>query len=173
MVIDTNLFDPSERTEILNHPSRSAHYLSDMSTRENNVKLLMDEAFLRMDFVPEQSLIRLVWHGHAGSGQYRYGLERALAFVRSHGVRRWLADLRDMTAILQEDEQWANTVWFPQLFGTGLEKMAILPSHDYFNQTSVQRSFTAVDGQLTFQVAWFESEQEALDWLGKAEARSA
>ncbi|MEZ4759110.1 MAG: hypothetical protein R2810_04905 [Flavobacteriales bacterium] len=78
-----------------------------------------------------------------------------------------------MTAILQEGRALGQHGVVPRLFGTGLEKMAILLSHDYFNQTSVQRSFTAVDGQLTFQVAWFEAEQEALDWLGKAEARSA
>ena len=90
-----------------------------------------------------------------------------------HDILYWLADLRTMTAILQEDEKWANEEWFPRLFNTKLEKMAILRSQDYFNQTSVQRSFTAVNGQLTFKVAWFPGTGEALDWLFQQEAVSA
>ncbi|HMC97688.1 MAG TPA: hypothetical protein VKG92_08550, partial [Flavobacteriales bacterium] len=66
-----------------------------------------------------------------------------------------------------------NEVWFPELFNTGLEKMAILRSSDYFNQTSVQRSFTAVNGKLTFKVAWFQTTGEAMDWLFRQEAASA
>lgn len=135
--------------------------------------MLLDEDFLRMTYAEDHQLIQLQWKGHARSDQYRRGLETALAYVREHHVRCWLADLRQMTAILQDDEQWANTVWFPRLFGTGLEKMAILPSSDYFNQTSVQRSFTAVNGRLTFKVAWFEGPGEALAWLFTAEAKSA
>ncbi len=142
-------------------------------TKTGKDRLLLDEKFLRMTYSPAQQLIRLEWKGHARGDQYRSGLEQALAYVRDHKVRFWLADLRRMTAILQADEQWANTVWFPQLFGTGLEKMAILPSSDYFNQTSVQRSFTAVNGKLTFKVAWFQGTDEALGWLALAEARSA
>ncbi|MCB9185000.1 MAG: hypothetical protein H6591_13915 [Flavobacteriales bacterium] len=135
--------------------------------------VLLDEDFLRMTYAADHQLIHLQWRGHARSDQYRHGLNVALEFVRKNGVRCWLADLRLMTAIMKEDEEWANTVWFPQLFGTGLEKMAILPSKDYFNQTSVTRSFTAVNGQLTFKVAWFESPSEALVWLFAQEAISA
>lgn len=146
-------------------------YLSCMEAKERHEDpVLLDEDFLRMTYAADHQLIQLQWHGHARSDQYRRGLEVALDFVRENNVHLWLADLRLMTAILKEDEEWANAVWFPRLFGTGLEKMAILPSHDYFNQTSVTRSFTAVSGKLTFKVAWFESPSEALVWLFAHEA---
>ena len=135
--------------------------------------ILLDEPFLLMTHSAGEQLIHLEWKGHARSDQYRRGLLTGLEFVAKNDVRYWLADLRSMTAILQADEQWANTEWFPKLFDTGLEKMAILPSADYFNQTSVQRSFTAVNGKLTFQIAWFESTREAMDWLQRKEAISA
>ena len=139
----------------------------------SQVEILFNEPFLRISHGPGERLIHLEWKGHARSSEYRRGLEIALDLVKQHGVRRWLADLRYMTAILRDDEQWANTTWFPQLFNTDLEKMAIVPSNDYFNQTSVQRSFTAVDGKLTFKVAWFPTPQEAMEWLYQREAMSA
>lgn len=135
--------------------------------------VLLDEPYLHIRCAMRDRMIHLQWKGHARSEEYRHGLQLAQKFVAEHNIVYWLADLRTMTAILQEDEKWANEVWFPQLFNTKLEKMAILRSHDYFNQTSVQRSFTAVNGKLTFKVAWFPDTQEALDWLFVREAVSA
>nr|MBP7409523.1 hypothetical protein [Flavobacteriales bacterium] len=99
--------------------------------------------------------------------------ELAQDFVLKNDVRRWLADLRSMTAILQVDEKWTDEVWFPKLFSTSLERMAIMPSSDYFNQTSVQRIITAVNGSSTFQIAWFPTTDEAITWLFQKEAMSA
>lgn len=87
--------------------------------------------------------------------------------LQENDVLFWLADLREMTAILRADETWANENWFPRLFATGLRRMAIVESDDFFNQTSVARSFTAVNGKLTFEVAWFRTLEEARGWLGQ------
>lgn len=135
--------------------------------------VLLDEPYLHIHCSMRDRLVHLHWKGHARSEEYRHGLELAVNFVSEHNIVYWLADLRSMTAILKDDEKWANEVWFPKLFTTKLEKMAILQSQDYFNQTSVQRSFTAVNGKLTFKVAWFPETQEALDWLFVREAVSA
>jgi hypothetical protein len=136
-------------------------------------EVLLHEPFLLMTFCPKERLIHLEWNGHATSAQYRSSLELAVNFVSKHDVHLWLADLRGMTAILQSDEKWANEHWFPKLFATPLEKMAILHSKDYFNQTSVARSFRKVNSQLTFKVADFNDMHEAMAWLKKREAVSA
>jgi len=135
--------------------------------------ILLEETFLLMTHSPSEQLIHLEWRGHSRSDNYRRGLDLALDFVRRNNVHRWLADLRNMTAILQADEKWAQEEWFPKIFGTRLEKMAILPSSDYFNQTSVQRIITAVNGPSTFQIAWFPATHEAITWLAQKEAVSA
>ncbi len=136
-------------------------------------KVLLHEPFLLMTYSPGERLIHLEWNGHATSSQYRSSLELAVNFVAKHDVHLWLADLRGMTAILQADETWANEHWFPKLFATPLEKMAIIHSKDYFNQTSVARSFRKVGGKLTFKVADLTDMKKALDWLHAREAVSA
>ncbi len=138
-----------------------------MSSNAPSEIVLFEEPFLRITSNVAHRWIRLTWNGHARSDQYRHGLTVALEFMEAHKeVRYWIADLREMTAIMQADEKWANETWFPRLFSTGLERMAIIASKDYFNQTSVERSFTAVQGQLTFEVAWFRTAEEALEWIG-------
>lgn len=134
--------------------------------RTNDI-VILKEPFLHMGYSPSDSLIHLQWTGHARTEEYRTSLEMAVDHVIRHDVRYWIADLRKMTHILKEDELWANEVWFPKLFKTGLDKMAILESEDYFNKTSVQRSFTAVKGSISFDVAWFPSYLQAIDWLNE------
>ena len=153
---------------------KTSSYIGAMSERDGSVdRILLDEPFLLMRYSQQDRLIHLEWKGHARSDEYRRGLDLAQDFVLKNDVRRWLADLRKMTAILQTDEKWTDEVWFPKLFNTGLEKMAILPSSDYFNQTSVQRIITAVNGSSTFQIAWFQTTDEAISWLFQTEAISA
>ncbi len=144
-----------------------------MSARMDQERIVFDEPHLTIGLREAEHMIHLRWHGHSRSDQYRNGLALALELVHQHGVRLWLADLSEMTAILRQDEQWANEVWFPKLFETGLVKMAILRSRDYFNDTSVHRSFTAVNGKVTFKVAWFATQEEAQEWLFKREVASA
>ncbi len=127
--------------------------------------ILFEEPFLTVSYAPKQQLIHLEWRGYAKSEEYRKGLDLAVDFAVENGVRCWLADLREMGPILQKDEKWANEVWFPKLFKGSLEKMAVLRAADYFNQTSVERSFKVVSGSVTFHVAYFPTEEEALVWL--------
>ncbi len=135
--------------------------------------VVLDQPYLRLVHIPERKLVQLTWNGHARSDEYRGGLEKALVVLQENDVLFWLADLREMTAILRADETWANENWFPRLFATGLRRMAIVESNDFFNQTSVARSFTAVNGKLTFEVAWFRTLEEARGWLGREQVQSA
>ncbi len=126
---------------------------------------IFDEPFLKIGHHPGHALLHLVWSGYAPSKDYRRGLDRALEFVLENQVVRWLADLRNMGAILQDDEKWTNTIWFPQLANSTLEKMAILRSADYFNDSSVDRIMSSASEVVGFEVGYFRNQQEAMEWL--------
>lgn len=126
---------------------------------------IFDEPFLRIGHDPEHALLHLVWSGYAPSKDYRRGLDLALEFVLENEVELWLADLREMGAILQGDEKWTNTVWFPLLAKSALQKMAILRSGDYFNDTSVDRIMTSASEVVGFEVGYFRTQKEAQEWL--------
>ncbi len=113
----------------------------------------------------ELGLITLTWTGFAPSQVFRSILEDALLNVRLHKLSFWLADLRQMNAILRQDEQWSTNDWFPRLMNSGLKRMAILTSTDYFNQMSVERIMNNAGPGLPFQVAYFDDPGSAKAWL--------
>lgn len=126
---------------------------------------LRDDAYVLVQVHPDRQMITLQWTGYAPSPEFRSILELALFNVRRFGVRRWLADLRQMNAILRQDEQWSVADWFPRLAEAGLERMAILASADYFNQTSVERIVDAASLEMPFPVTYHATLEEAERWL--------
>ncbi|MBL8000819.1 MAG: hypothetical protein JNL05_02550 [Flavobacteriales bacterium] len=136
--------------------------------------LVMDEPFLEIVHKPQDALVVLHWKGYADPAQYRQGLETALAFVVEHRVKRWLADLRLMTAILKPEETWTNENWFPRLIAAGmLERMAILPSSDYFNQMSVERIMDHSSPKIPFKVGYFRSVDDGVAFLFEGQSERA
>ncbi|MCB9169761.1 MAG: hypothetical protein H6594_05340 [Flavobacteriales bacterium] len=141
--------------------------------QEAGEKLVYDEVYLRIHYDAARSLVRLAWQGYVPSETYREALDTALEFVLRNKVHLWLADLRGMSAILRDDELWTNTDWFPRLARTKLQRMAILPSLDFFNQMSVRRIMDGTTGVIEFPVGYFADPEEALDWLLEKDVKSA
>lgn len=136
--------------------------------------LILDEPFLEIAYKPQDEMIVLHWKGYADPERYRRGLETALAFVAEHQVKRWLADLRLMTAILKAEETLTNEDWFPRLIAAGmLERMAILPSSDYFNQMSVERIMDFSSPKIPFKVGYFRSVNEGVVFLFEGQPERA
>ncbi len=140
----------------------------DTSAVERVITTRQDE-YVLVSVNTERKLISLKWKGYAPSPQFRSILEDALSNVRLHRVQGWLADLREMNAILRQDEQWTVNDWFPRLAMAGLKRMAILVSSDYFNQMSVDRIMDAATPEMPFAVANFDDPVAALDWLNAKE----
>ncbi|MEZ4739891.1 MAG: STAS/SEC14 domain-containing protein [Flavobacteriales bacterium] len=127
--------------------------------------LLRQDDYVTMQAVPSERMITLTWTGYAPSVTYRSILNEALNNVKALDLLRWLADLRHMDAIMQQDEQWTTTDWFPQLARTGLKRMAILTSADYFNRMSVDRIMTAATAEMPLALGYFEDIDKAKAWL--------
>lgn len=126
---------------------------------------LRKDEYVTVEAETEQGLITLTWTGFAPSPVFRSILEDALMNVRLHRLSFWLADLRKMNAILRQDEQWSANDWFPRLGASGLKRMGILTSSDYFNQTSVERIMNDATPELPFAISYFDDPMAARDWL--------
>lgn len=127
--------------------------------------LIRQDDHVTIQVVPADRMITLTWTGYAPSSAYRAILDEALANVKALDLQRWLADLQGMDAIMQMDEQWTVNDWFPRLAKSGLKRMAILTSADYFNRMSVDRIMTAGTAEMPLDVAYFEDVEKAKVWL--------
>ena len=123
------------------------------------------DEFVTIEVSPSERMIMLKWTGYAPSKEFRAILDEAQQQVRALGLTRWLADLRFMDAILMQDEHWTVTDWYPRMATSGLKRMAILTSSDYFNRMSVDRIITASNPAVPFPSSFFDDAEKARAWL--------
>lgn len=132
---------------------------------ETSPTIVRKDAYVTMLVSPGERMIVLTWTGYAPSSTYRSILEDAQQHVRAGDLKRWLADLRYMDAILMQDEHWTVNDWFRRLATSGLKRMAIITSSSYFNRMSVDRIMTASSRDLPFETAYFDDVEKARAWL--------
>jgi|SRR6185436_6518384 len=130
-------------------------------------KVIFEKPFLKIVADDDKKFIHLRWINFAQSAEFREGLNFALDYVRKNKIKRWLANLRDMSIIKEADRDWTNDEWFPELAKTDLKRMAILVSMDYLNQSAVTRIMNKAeeDKFILFETEYFNDIDRAKEWL--------
>ena len=85
------------------------------------------------------------WHGYATSRQFKEGTELMLNTLIKNNSSKVLADIRDMTLIGMEDQQWLNTHFLPRAIKFGFKAIAIIRPDNYFNNVAVESVSYKVD----------------------------
>lgn len=104
------------------------------------------------------------WHEFAQGEDFRDGLDAGLELVEEKGATNWLADLREMGTVADEDQEWSNNDWFPRALETTLANMAIIQPESVVANMSVENIMEEVaGGALTSH--YFDNRSEAKQWL--------
>lgn len=128
-------------------------------------EVLYDKDHLTIYANPDLKLIHLKWKRFANSDQFREGMKVALDIVKEQGIELWLANLKLMEAISPPDEEWTINYWLPLLGDSSLQKLAIVTSLDYFNNTSVKRILNTPQPVMNFETRYFVDFADAKEWL--------
>lgn len=108
--------------------------------------------------------VHMDWHDFADGEPYREGLDAGLDLVEERDATRWLADLRDLGVVSEEDKQWSNEEWFPRALESSLSSMAIVRPESVIADMAVDDIMQEVgDGEIT--VKNFEDIDAARKWL--------
>ncbi|ELY70999.1 hypothetical protein [Natrinema versiforme] len=94
---------------------------------------------------------------------YRKGLNTGLDLAIQKGATNWLADLRDLGTLSQDDQQWTQEVWHPRAFESSLSYMAIVQPESVVTNLSVDDLVQEVGSNVTSHM--FDNRSDAEDWL--------
>jgi hypothetical protein len=123
-----------------------------------------DEDYLTAQYDEELDAVVMEWHDFAQGTAFREGLDAGLRLVQKEGAENWLADLREMGTVSNDDQEWSNTDWFPRAVETSLAQMAIVQPESVIANMSVENIMQEVgDGAL--RTHYFDTRSEAVQWL--------
>jgi hypothetical protein len=121
--------------------------------------------FLTIEWDESIEAVIMNWTDFAEGEDYREGLNEGLELVNRHNSENWLADLRDMKAVAEEDQEWTQEEWHPRAFESPLTKMAIVQPESVVAEMSVEDLVQEIGEEITMQV--FDNRSEARAWLNE------
>lgn len=126
--------------------------------------IYFEKDYLRIDYDQEENLITMNWKEAVVSEEFREGLNKGLECVEEHSIKHWLADVREMGALSNDDQEWSNNEWFPKIIKAGIKFMGVVISSDIFNQMTVDEIMTKVP-QTDIVHRNFDNMDKAKEWL--------
>jgi hypothetical protein len=123
-----------------------------------------DERHLTVRWDDSLDAVVMEWHEFAEGEPYREGLEAGLELVQEKRAANWLADLREMGTVAEDDQEWSNEEWFPRALDSSLSNMAIVQPESVVADMSVENIMQEVgDGAL--KTRYFDDRTQATSWV--------
>jgi hypothetical protein len=104
------------------------------------------------------------WQGWANPTEFRAANQAIIRALKEHRGSKALGDLRQMKAIQQSDQEWAKTVWLPEILALGLRQMALVIAKSGLAMMNVEAILSRVRGT-ALDIGYFATIEEARAWL--------
>lgn len=124
-----------------------------------------DKPFLSVHWDNVHKIVVMEWKSFVSGDLFREGLNTGLNLVIEKRTHRWLADLRKIGVVSQEDQKWSNEDWFPRAIQGGIQRMALLIPESALAKMSVNTIMSKVGDTLVSR--YFSSPEEARAWLAE------
>ncbi|WP_156180505.1 hypothetical protein [Rufibacter radiotolerans] len=120
-----------------------------------------------MKYFERERLVFTQYHGFTPSEELRRILAAVLDLVSTKEVELGLGDSRNMKVIRPADQEYINTVWFPEFLRLSkIRKSASIESTDVFNRMATKNILQTIGDRIPFEFQYFDSLKEACHWLG-------
>ena len=115
-------------------------------------------------YEPTIDSVVMEWKGYATSTEFRDGTELMLKTLVANNTFKVLADVKDMTIIAKEDQEWLDTDFLPRATDKGFKVLAVVRPDSYFNRVAVESiSYRVNKNKLA--INFFDDDRDAKEWL--------
>jgi SpoIIAA-like len=118
----------------------------------------------RVTWDPTCKATHVEWQGWANPAEFRAANLAITRALKEHRGSRALGDLRDMKAIQQSDQDWAQKEWLPEMLAMGLRQMALVIAKSGLAMMNVEAILSRVPGT-QLDIGYFATIAEARAWL--------
>jgi hypothetical protein len=131
--------------------------------------MLHKSSFLQISAMPEINGIKIQWLEDSqkmSEADFKKEIEAEKTAIEEAKPKNILADTLQMGfAIPPSLQEWHNNIIFPVFQSVGLQKLAVLVSHDLFVQVSVEQLIDEDKQNVGLKTKYFDSEENAINWL--------
>ena len=112
--------------------------------------------------------LELRWLSYVPSADFRAAVEQALALARLRPLNGWIADDRLLGAVRPRDLVWVLEEVLPAIEAAGVQRFALLESHDAINRMTIAGMYEQALPVRRFEVQFFADSSLARAWATEA-----
>ncbi|HEY9045074.1 MAG TPA: hypothetical protein VIN08_04230 [Ohtaekwangia sp.] len=124
-----------------------------------------EEEYARITYDSQHHLLILTWITPPLSREFRFTMNAAAAAMQHFGTGKLITDINGIGAMLEEDQRWSATDWFPRAIAAGYSAIAVVNRDDNFSGISVEGAINRVGDRSKVQTRYFATFEEALAWI--------
>lgn len=129
-----------------------------------NQILIADNDLISVWIYPERQMIHHVMKTYCHGEPLRDALMKGVAAMAQHRATKWLSDDRANGALVPEDVEWANQIWFPLTRAAGWKHWSVIQPQKIIGQVNMTR-FVKMYAELGINARMFDDPDEAMKWL--------
>ena len=125
---------------------------------------IFENDYVTLWYYPEKRIVHHQFHKFLHGDPFREALTEGTNTLKQYGAHKWLSDDRQNSALLAEDQEWSDTVWFPKTKAAGWKYWAIILPTKVVGQLNMKRiaKKRTEQGVIT---KFFDELDEAMAWL--------
>lgn len=106
-----------------------------------------------------------VYQGFLSIDEFKENAQKAIDIRAEKKCKKELVNTENLEIMLKEIQEWLNDYWFPTSEKQGLRYMAFIKPKSVFGDLSVRATNAASEMKGAIEIAYFESIEEAKEWL--------
>jgi len=131
---------------------------------DESVEIIHESEWVTLWYHPAIKVVHHRFHKAIRGQAFRTALLQGTALLQQRGATKWLSDDRLVFVLPQQDQEWADTEWFPQTMKAGWKYWAIARPERavadlYIRRLAAHRSAAGVKTEL------FTTPEAGMDWL--------
>lgn len=115
-------------------------------------------------YEPVIDSVIMEWSGYATSREFKEGTELMLKLLIENDTFKVLGDIKDMTIIAKEDQEWLDIDFLPRATDAGFRVLAVVRPDSYFNKVAIESISYRVDKN-KLAINFFNDVRQAKEWL--------
>ncbi len=88
-----------------------------------------------------------------------------ISLLKKHKANKELNNTLNLEVNSIENQEWAQTVWFPDAVEAGLKYFAFVVPSNIFGQVSAEQTNEKAEEEGAIEIKYFETEDKAKEWL--------
>jgi hypothetical protein len=131
-----------------------------------NEVIIVDESYVEVKYVPELSLIMIVWKGKFTYDEYKDAFIKGLDFQMNSGVKvsNFLSDIRNQGVVNPDSRKWFEQNALPRAVSQGLKRAAVVFDGNVFKKYYINIILQATN-KFKLPFKFFSSTEDAVAWL--------